>query len=125
GNTEADKLLRLLRDADFDPDDTLKQAIAAYEAGEFVDAFARLEPLAVAGNATAQLYLGEAYRFGRGCAKDVVQAQMWLRLAAERLTAEPERARAAAAVDATAAELSPDDLAEAQRRAREWWPLAL
>src|SRR5262249_42783658 len=124
GNTEMDTILVPLRHADFDPDDVLRKAIAAYEAGEFFDAFARLEPLAVAGNATAQLYLGEAYRHGQGCEKDIVQAQVWLSLAADRLTAESDRARVAAALNAIAAELSAADLAEAKRRARDWWPTA-
>jgi TPR repeat protein len=125
GNAEADSLLLPLRHAKFDVGDALRRAIAAYEAGDFADAFARLEPLAVAGEPVAQLYLGDAYRQGNGGEKDLVQAQMWLSLARETLSAEPDRQRAAAASESIASELSQTELAEARRRAREWWPVSL
>jgi TPR repeat protein len=125
GNAEAESMLQPLRHAKFDAGDALHKAVAAYEAGDFADAFARLEPLAVAGEPVAQLYLGEAYRQGNGGEKDLVQAQMWLHLASEALTAESDRQRAAAASESIARELSQAELTEARRRAREWWPTSL
>jgi uncharacterized protein len=100
----------------------LAKAMRAYELKDFAGAFAQFEPLAVAGDAVAQLYLGELYRSGGGIDADPVRAHMWLSLAAERLPAGADRDRAAAARDAIARDLTGVQLSEAQRRAREWTP---
>jgi hypothetical protein len=50
---------------------------------------------------------------------------MWLSLAWENLPGDSDRARAAAAFESIAKELSEADLGEARRRAREWWPVSL
>ena len=102
----------------------LTKAMRAYERDDFAAAFAQFEPLAVAGDAVAQLYLGELYRSGRGIDADPVQALMWLSLAADRLPAGADRDRAVADRDAVARQLTGVQLSEAQRRAREWTPSA-
>src|SRR5262249_36009383 len=102
----------------------LAAAVQAYERGDDAAAFAQLEPLAVAGNAVAPLYLGELYRSGRGTETDAVRAHMWLSLAAERLPAGAERERAETDRNTVARQLTDVQLGEAQRRAREWTPSA-
>ena len=59
------------------------------------------------------------YGNGRGGPQDDVQAHMWFNLAASRMTGE-DRESAVEARDRIADELTPDDLSEAQRLAREW-----
>ncbi|MFL6797385.1 MAG: tetratricopeptide repeat protein [Xanthobacteraceae bacterium] len=74
------------------------------------------------GDAQAQYNLGLAYAKGEGVPVDPVSAHMWFNLAASRFPGNdaPRRTAAAASRDAMAAKLSPEQLAEAQRRAREW-----
>ena len=54
-----------------------------------------------------------------GVPQDNVEAHMWLNLAASRLTGV-EHEQAVATRDGVAARMTPADLREAQRRAREW-----
>ncbi len=97
------------------------------------------------GHADAQSELGVSYRIGEGVPQDYVQAHMWLNLAASRMTGEIQETAVRvgdphdprpldkqirgrrAALDLTntylrlvADELTPDDLSDAQRLAREW-----
>jgi TPR repeat protein len=71
------------------------------------------------GDADAQGHLGSMYAAGRGVAQDIVQGHMWHNIAASRLTGE-QRDMAVQNRDAVANGLTPDQLAEAQRLAREW-----
>ncbi len=57
------------------------------------------------------------YFTGRGVPQDYVQARMWVNLAAAQGN---EQARKA--VDILAGKMTPHQLAEAQRLAREWKP---
>ncbi len=66
---------------------------------------------------TAQLKLGFMYGAGRGVPQDYVQAHMWLNLAAAQ-GHEPARKYR----DRLAERMTPAQLAEAQRLAREWKP---
>jgi TPR repeat protein len=68
------------------------------------------------GYAPAQAYLGIMYWNGQGVPRDAVLAYMWLILAA---TQEP---KAEAERDMAASEMTPDEIDEAQRLAREWKP---
>ena len=54
-----------------------------------------------------------------GVPQDYVEAHMWFNLAASRSTDEL-REEAVVNRDLAASELTPDDLSEAQRLAREW-----
>jgi len=67
------------------------------------------------GDAEAQYDLGDMYRSGRGVEQDDVQAYLWYELAASREHAFGARSR-----DRTANRLTPEQVAEAQRLAREW-----
>jgi hypothetical protein len=71
------------------------------------------------GVAEAQHRLGSIYATGAGVPKDYVQAHMWFNLAVSRLTGE-DREDSVRLRDLIADQLTPDDLSEAQRLAREW-----
>ena len=68
--------------------------------------------------------LGLIYSTGQGGAVDYVQAHMWFNLAASQLSASEKEKRDMAVKnrDLIAAKMTPAQLAEAQRLAREWRP---
>ena len=74
---------------------------------------------AAQGHANAMFDLGFMYGTGRGVPQDYVQAHMWRNLATSRLTDE-NRGVAVRGRDTLASLMTPDQLAEARRRAREW-----
>jgi hypothetical protein len=63
--------------------------------------------------------LAIAWRWRSGVPQDYVQAHMWLNLAAAH---DDEVKLATVARDELAAKMTPDQIAEAQRMAREWKP---
>ena len=69
------------------------------------------------GHAKAQFNLGRMYAKGRGVPKDHVQAHMWLSLAAAQGDKRAPKRR-----DRLAKKMTPAQIAEAQRLAREWTP---
>ena len=71
------------------------------------------------GHAWALATLGASYVAGRGVPQDNVEAHMWLNLAASRLSGA-DRELAVTERDDLATRMTPADLSEAQRRAREW-----
>jgi len=75
---------------------------------------------AAQGHAKAQYNLGAMYGKGRGVPQDYVQALKWLTLAVATFTTEPEQGRAVQARDIVAANMTPAQIAEAQKLAREW-----
>jgi hypothetical protein len=70
----------------------------------------------------AQYNLGEMYGVGLGVPQDYAQAHMWFNLAASRAEYAATRDTAAKDRDELAAKMTPDQIAEAQRMAREWVP---
>jgi TPR repeat protein len=80
------------------------------------------------GLATPQYNLGLMYSKGQGVPQDYVQAHMWFNLAASRAVKVKQVAQAATrdlavkARDLVAAKMTPSQIAEAQRMAREWVP---
>ena len=73
------------------------------------------------GAADAQHSLGTRYERGLGVPQNIVASHMWFTLAAARSSDENSDAYAKAR-DAVAARMTADQIAEAQRRAREWTP---
>ncbi len=71
------------------------------------------------GNGDAQLWLGLMYANGEGVPEDDVTAHMWFDLAASRFTGI-DREGVVKSRDQLATALTADQLAEAQRLAREW-----
>jgi TPR repeat protein len=71
------------------------------------------------GDPDAQGLLGDSYSKGLGVPQDYVQAHMWFNLAGASGNAIGIENR-----DSIASKMTPDQIAEAQRRAREWKPKA-
>ncbi len=69
------------------------------------------------GYASAQTNLGVMYSKGRGVTQDYVQAHVWFNLAAARGQKLGKKNR-----DLLAKKMTPAQIAEAQRLAREWKP---
>jgi TPR repeat protein len=74
------------------------------------------------GVAQAQFNLGVMYARGEGVPRDYVLAYMWFTLAAARLSEMDKREKVIAARDHVAAEMTPEEIAEAQALAAEWKP---
>ena len=74
------------------------------------------------GHAEAQFNLGKMYASGTGVPQDDVEAHMWLNLATAQASGE-ERDAYVKERDDVAARMMPEQIAEAQRRAREWTPI--
>ncbi|MCY4593145.1 MAG: tetratricopeptide repeat protein [Alphaproteobacteria bacterium] len=91
---------------------------------DFAEAARWLRHSAEQGDAIAQLNLGGMYELGHGVAQNFVQAHKWLNLAASQLgtSDQDQRDTAVRSRDRVAALLSPTEIAEAQRLAREWRP---
>jgi TPR repeat protein len=76
------------------------------------------------GNVLAPYNLGVMYVNGEGVPRDYVQSYMWFSIALSLLPAsEPEkRNQATSNMDRVAYSMAPEQVAEAQRLAREWKP---
>ena len=81
---------------------------AAYKRGDYDTSLRRFRPLADQDNAVAQSYLGRMYEGGRGVPHDYVRAHMWFNLSA------------AQGKSSIAKRMTPAQIAEAQKLAREW-----
>jgi TPR repeat protein len=101
-----------------------EDAAAAYERGDYKTASRLWRTLAEQGLAMAQLNLGIMYAKGNGVPQDYVQAHMWLNLAAARFPAsDAENLNVAVGtLDIVASRMTPAQIAEAQKLAREWKP---
>ncbi len=99
-------------------------AIAAYDRGDHATANRFIRALAEKGDADAQYDLGVLYHSGEDFPADYVQAWKWYQLAASRFTPEEAsmRERAIKSRDRVAALMTPAQIAQAQRLAREWRP---
>jgi uncharacterized protein len=102
----------------------LDDARAADRRGDYVTEFRLLRPLAVQGKAEAQTALGLIYDAGRGVPQDYVEAVKWYRCAADQgFTDAGAGFNVEAGLrDNIAADMTPAQITEAQRRAREWRP---
>ena len=74
------------------------------------------------GNAEAQHNFGLMYYKGQGVPQDYVQAHMWFNLAAAGLPPGEDRDSTAKNRDMVGELMTPAQIAEAQRLAREWRP---
>jgi len=76
------------------------------------------------GDGWAQMFLGEMYENGQGVPQDYVRAYMWYDLGAAHPSALPGKTRDIAAEnrDRVARRMTPTQIAEAWRLAREWKP---
>lgn len=76
------------------------------------------------GDADAQVSLGVMYSAARGTSQNYVQAHKWFSIAADRYPASERGKKTQAAKNSQVLEqkMSPEQLAEARRLAREWQP---
>ncbi len=74
------------------------------------------------GHAKAQYNLGFMYAKGRGVTQDYVQAYMWIDLAVANYFSQTNRHRAARFRQRIAERMTPAQISEAQKLAREWKP---
>ncbi len=91
--------------------------VEAWGRGDYDRAVQEFRLLANQGHAQAQVNLGIIYSQGRGVPKDNVQAYRWYTLAANQGDDLAEKFK-----DHLEKSMTPTQLAEAQRLAREWKP---
>ena len=84
---------------------------------DYVEAVKWYRKAAEQGNATAQLNLGANYAQGLGVPQDYVRAHMWFNLAAINGDEKAVKNR-----ELAASMMAPEQIAEAQKLAREWKP---
>jgi uncharacterized protein len=94
-----------------------EEAIAAYNSGDYATALLRFRPLADQGDPAAQYRLGYMYERGQGHTQDLVLAYMWFDLSAVKLTPAALESR-----DFVATLMTADQIAKAEKLAREWKP---
>ena len=72
----------------------------------------------------AQTNLGAMYADGQGVPQNYIQAHKWFNLASSRYSAseKEKRNRSVRTRDMVAAKMTPAQIAEAQKLAREWKP---
>ncbi len=89
---------------------------------DYAQAVAWYRKSADQGNAVGQVALGRMYVDGHGVPQSYIVAYMWFNLAVSRATNTATRDLAAKNRDEVAVKMTPDQIAEAQRLAREWKP---
>jgi len=89
---------------------------------EYATAVREYRPLAERGHAKAQFGLGLMYGNGEGVPQDYVQAHMWYNLAASIFPPGEDRDKAVKNRDIVAMRMTPAQISEAQKLAREWKP---
>ena len=87
----------------------------AYNREDYATALKEFRPLAEKGHTEAQFHLGIMYSQGLGVPQDYVQAYRWYTLAAGQGIDLAGKFK-----DHLEKSMTLDELAEAQRRAREW-----
>lgn len=87
---------------------------------DFAEAVKWYRKAAEQWNARAQYNLGIMYAQGQGVPQDFVMSHMWSNLAAAGLAAGQNRDNAIKNRTSIEARMTPDQIAEAQRMAREW-----
>jgi TPR repeat protein len=91
---------------------------------DFTEALTWYRKAAGQGHADAQNNLGNMYFNGQGVPQDYLQAHTWFNLAAAGFPASAAKLRdlALKSRDSVAARMTPAQIAEAQKLAREWKP---
>ena len=87
----------------------------AYKRGDYAAALREFRPLADQGHAKAQFKLGAMYLLSQGVPQDLVLARLWLDLAAGQ-----GNETAYIISDDVAGFMTPAQIAEAEKFAREW-----
>jgi hypothetical protein len=96
--------------------------VAAYKQADYATALREWRPLAEQGDASAQSFLGIMYVEGLGVSQDYSKAHMWFNLAASRYPPGEDRDRVVKNRDIIAKMMTPAQISEAEKLAREWKP---
>jgi len=102
---------------DFKAGEDIQAGVDAYEKGDYATALKEWRPLAERGHAGSQVLLGGMYARGEGVPKDHTEALRWYRLAAAQGDEDAFTAR-----ETLEKKMTPAQIAEAHRLAREWKP---
>jgi len=94
-----------------------EDGVAAYERGDYAKAVELFRKAAEQGDAYAQYNLGQMYDKGKGVKQDYVETHKWVSLAAAQGLKKAIENR-----EMVASQLTPAQMTEAQRLAREWKP---
>lgn len=97
--------------------DDMSQALAAYQAGHYQEAYRLWAPLAEQGNANAQYNLGLLYRHGRGVEQNDRLALVWFSRAAQQGLLDAQYNTGLMYMEGRGVAVS-------KRDALEWWQLA-
>jgi TPR repeat protein len=95
--------------------DAFDDGFAAYKQQDYATALALFRPLAAQGDIDAQHNIGIMYYLGQGVAPDYVQAYAWLYLASAQGHKNAYLVR-----ERIAGNLTPEQIAEANKLAQEW-----
>jgi len=93
----------------------MKSALKAYKRGDYETALREWRPLAEGGHAGAQYNLGFNYLQGKGVPEDLVLAYFWFDLAARQGRAIARQLR-----DGISKKMTPEQIADAEARVRDW-----
>lgn len=88
---------------------------------DYAEAARWLRKAAEQRDVSSQFNLGNMYHDGKGVPQDYVQAHMWVNLAASRSSGDDQK-KYATARDFLAGKMTAQQIAEAQRLARDWTP---
>lgn len=94
-----------------------EDGVSAFDRGDHSEAVRSWRVIAEKGDADAQYNLGVMYAVGNGVPQDYVLAHMWFNLAAAQGDADAAKVRVA-----ITRRMTQEQVAEAQRMAREWRP---
>lgn len=95
--------------------DTFNDAFSYFTTGSYDMAYTGFSELASRGSSICQYYLGVMYSGGMGVLQDFGQAHMWLNIASSQGHRKARRQ-----LDKLTHHMTADQIAEAQKRARQW-----
>ena len=100
----------------------IEDGLDAAKRGDYATALRLWRPLAEEGDAFAQYNLGLIYAAGLGVPRDDVRAHMWFSLAAPHFSSGAGHDAVVNNRGVVAKRMSPAQIAEARKLAREWRP---
>ena len=89
---------------------------------DYAEAVKWYRPAADQGMTKSQINIGFMHQYGKGVTQDYVQAHKWYNIAASRLPPGEDRDMALSNRDLVEKQMTPDQITEAERLAREWKP---
>ena len=92
-------------------------AMKSYEQGNYSVAQQEFTKLAAQNDSDAQYMLGYMYAVGKGVLQDYIEAHKWFNIAASRGNRDAVKAR-----NEVERQMTPEQIALSQRKAREWQP---